>query len=150
MVLGGPGNPGWGLWAPGGWRSRPTVDRTFCIALTMARGQALTVELPAAFSTFSLFSPSLSARLPEGSCPEFTNLLGTAHSPALQRLPCLGPKVPLGARVGSGCGGAKRAEVTLDAWSGCTGSGTWGHSRVTPGDCGEMPPSSSLGGRLGT
>lgn len=71
----------WGMACQG-----PRVDLDFQgIALTMARGQALTLRnflLP--FLLF-LFSPSLSARLPEGSCPEFTNLLGTAHSPALQR-----------------------------------------------------------------
>ena len=54
-------------------------------ALTTARGQALTLRnflLP--FLLF-LFSPSLLVRLHEGSCPEFTNLLGTTHSSALQR-----------------------------------------------------------------
>ena len=49
------------------------------------QGQALTLRnflLP--FLLF-LFSPSLLVRLSEGSCPEFTNLLGTTRSPALQR-----------------------------------------------------------------
>lgn len=76
-----------GAVGPGGWRVKaPQVDLDFQgIALTMARGQALTLRnflLP--FLLF-LFSPSLSARLPEGSCPKFTNLLGTALIQLLQR-----------------------------------------------------------------